>query len=188
MHRQKIKEQEENHSTSSKHLDTSTESDDILSNVESPSSVTSSGVSPQEKRFRDSSPQSPPQNQLKPVHQKRKSPPFDDVTSSVVKSQNNETKKRRFESRPAMTSSLDVLSQIFPARSRSSLEEVLRETNEDLNRALEICARTSSRDNHRKIQHASKTFFIDKYERTSSFMTFLKAQSFIEIIGISVNY
>jgi len=159
MHRQKIKEQEEHHSTSSKHLDTSTESDDILSNVESPSSVTSSGVSPQEKRFRDSSPQSqsPPQNQLKPA-QKRRSPLFDDVTSSIAKSQNNESKKRRFESRPAMTSSLDVLSQIFPARSRSSLEEVLRETNGDLNRALEICARSSSRENHRKLQHASKTF------------------------------
>jgi hypothetical protein len=77
--------------------------------------------------------------------QKRKSPTVDDVTSSAVK-QSSEAKKRRFDSRPTpATASVEVLSQIFPARSRSSLEDVLRETHGDLNRALELCAKASSR-------------------------------------------
>ena len=74
MHRQKIqaKEREDDETTSkslnmsteslnlSKSLNMSTESE--ISNVESPpSSVTSSGVSPQEKRFRESPPLPPNQ-------------------------------------------------------------------------------------------------------------------------------
>ena len=76
LHRQKIhaKERQDDDDETSKSHNMSTESlskshnmsteseSEILSNVESPpSSVTSSGVSPQEKRFRDSPPS--PQNQ-----------------------------------------------------------------------------------------------------------------------------
>lgn len=128
---------------STKSVDTSTESDDVLSSVESPSSasasVSSSKTSPEEKKFSE--------NSSAKIFSKRKSPPFDDVTSSVVKHHSSDAKKPKFES---SSSALDILSQIFPARSRSSLEQILRETGGDLNRALELCAKISGRE-HRKI-------------------------------------
>jgi len=71
---------------------------------------------------------------------------FEDVTSSVVKSSVDMRKKQRLDPPRSLssTTSVDILSQLFPGRSRSNLEEVLRHSHGDLNKALETCTRTSA--------------------------------------------
>ena len=62
----------------------------------------------------------------------------------------------------APPSPVDILGQIFPARSRHALENVLRECNGDLVRALERCARSGR---EMLMQHAAAAAMARKHQQ-----------------------